>query len=59
MKNLNPKEQLLAIRASLLNNSAVVDTMWMKDTDETVVEAIDGLLIDLGLTADEVDKLDI
>lgn len=58
MTNEQRVEILKRIRKSICDSDAVVCVVWMHDSvSETVVEAIDGLMLDLGMTEDELEYL--
>lgn len=57
MPNENAIKALLSIRKSLMHSPAVVDTIWMENENCTTVEAIDDLLIKLGMAAEAVEML--
>lgn len=49
-------ERLLKIRRSIETSESVVDTLWVLESNETVVESIDSMLIDLGYDSDQGEK---
>ncbi|MDH4163307.1 MAG: hypothetical protein OEW15_11560 [Nitrospirota bacterium] len=52
----NQIETLRKIKKAILKSDAVVDVLWMDGAmPETVCEALDGLLIDAGVSADELE----
>lgn len=48
-------EILKTIKKSIMTSDVVTDTLWMHSSNETVVEALDGLLINLGCNYDELE----
>lgn len=56
----NPQriEILKQIRKSICESDAVIDTVWMNGSvGETVVEALEGLMLSLGMSDDELEYM--
>ena len=49
-------ETIRKIKRSIIRSSAVVDTVFVDGTDETVCEALDGLLAALGVDDESLDE---
>ena len=49
-------ENLVKIKKTVFESDAIVDTVWMTGSSETMVEFIDGMLLELGLSVDEVER---
>lgn len=56
MDTANQIELLKRIKKAIYTSDAVTCVVWMPDSNETVVEAIDSQLIELGVPEDEVER---
>jgi hypothetical protein len=60
MSKLSPMKKieiLSQIKYGILSSLAVTDTVWMPYKQQTVIEAIDELLLDLGLTVEDIEDV--